>query len=82
MQSELHFQIVLHHHYIILPRGTHMRAHTYREVYLLEWAAPFDHVSCTKCPPDSEFLFLPDWFIEKLPPPNPKSTEESVPHKS
>ena len=40
-----------------------------RVVYILEWRHPYSGVSCTEYPPNSEHVFLPDWYVKKLPPP-------------
>ena len=42
----------------------------YRVVYIIEWNSPYSHVSCTECHPNSEYIFLPGWFLTKQPPPN------------
>ena len=40
-----------------------------RVVYILEWRHPYSGVSCTEYPPNSEHVFLPEWYVKKLPPP-------------
>ena len=37
----------------------------HRVVYLLEWNAPYTSVTCRECPPDSEPVLLPDWYLKK-----------------
>ncbi len=32
---------------------------------MLSWEHPYKHVTCVKCPDDSEHTFLPDWFLKK-----------------
>ena len=44
-----------------------------RVVYLLEWNAPYTCVTSEEFPPDSEHVFLPDWYLQKQTPP-PDST--------
>lgn len=40
-----------------------------RVVYILEWRHPYSSVSCTEYPPNSGHVFLPEWYVKKLPPP-------------
>jgi RAT1-interacting protein len=45
-------------------------------VCVLEWNAPYTCVTCHEYPPDSEHVFLPDWYINKRPP-SPSSVSTS-----
>ncbi len=40
-----------------------------RVVYVVQWNAPYTRVTCTEYPPNSELVFLPDWYIQRLHPP-------------
>jgi RAT1-interacting protein len=38
-------------------------------VYLLEWNAPYTRVTCEELSPNSEHVFLPEWYLQKKSPP-------------
>ena len=46
----------------------------FRIVYVIEWNSPYTHVSCTECPPNSEHIFLSEWFLDKQPPPRKEAS--------
>ena len=45
-----------------------------RVVYILEWRHLYSGVSCTEYPPNSEHMFLPEWYMKKLPPPTDRGS--------
>ena len=48
-----------------------------RVVYILEWRHPYSSVNCTEYPPNSGHVFLPEWYVKKLPPPTDWESDSS-----